>query len=98
MENNTIILLKGETRVTRKQFEGFKKGETVFGENAEPVEVKRWSIDQKEEAKKELAAHRSIYQRGAELYYITEYALMYCVYDEDGAFIEGADYDLADEQ
>lgn len=40
---NTIRLLKGEQRVPRRFFEkDFSKGDTIFGDDCEPVEIARW--------------------------------------------------------
>lgn len=38
------------------------------------------------------------YKKGIELTYIDEWALEYCECDEDGDFVEGSDYDIADEE
>lgn len=38
------------------------------------------------------------YYNAGESVYITEYALEYCECDEDGEFIQGADFDLAEEK
>lgn len=37
-------------------------------------------------------------KKGIELTYIDEWALEYCECDEDGEFVEGSDYDMADEE
>ena len=96
--NNTIILLKGEERLTNTEYKKFAKGDTIFGDNSNPMELKRWDIEQKEEAKAELMKHKCSYSKDIELHYIEEYALEYCKCDEDGEFVEGSDYDLAEEQ
>lgn len=95
---NTIILKKGEARLTRSEFKSFEKGDTIFGCDSEPEELKRWSSDQKEEAQAELEKYRCRYFKGAELYYAEEYALEFCECDEEGEFISGSDYDLAEEK
>lgn len=96
--NNTIILLKGETRMEPRYYKNFEKGNTIFGLNSEPEELKRWSINDKEEAQKELSKYKCSYKKGRELYYIEEYALEYCDCNEDGEVISGSDYDLAEEE
>ena len=93
---NTIILKKGYATLTNKEMENFKKGNTIWGIDSEPVEVKRWSIEDKDDAREELGKYRCAYREGAYVD-IEEYALEYCSCDENGEFIEGADYDLADE-
>lgn len=98
MENNTIILLKGTETLTKREYKKFRKGNTLWGDMQDPEELKRWSIDQKEEAEKELANYRCEYRELRELFDITEYALEYCVCDENGEFISGSDYDLAEEE
>lgn len=94
---NTIILLKGELRFTKSEYKGFSKGNTIWGDNNEPEEMERWSIEEIAEAKAELAKYRCSYTKDGELYNVTEYALEYCECDGDGEFISGSDYDLAAE-
>lgn len=95
---NTIKLLKGEGNITKKDFENFEAGETIFGDNAEPVELARWVAEDEEDAKAALAKHNCTVSYGElqKTYYIEEYALEYCTCDKDGDFIEGSDYDLAE--
>lgn len=62
------------------------------------MELKRWDITQAEEAKAELAKYNCSYSKGIALYYIEEYALEYCECDEDGEFVQGSDYDFAEEK
>ena len=103
---NTIILLKGETSISRsycKDFEkgiftNFQKGDTILGENTDPEEIKRWSIKDRDLAKHELEKYRCTYERKSELWKIQEFALEYCTCDEEGSFISGSDYELADEE
>lgn len=98
---NTIRLLKGEERVPRRFFEnGFSKGDTIFGDDCEPVEIARWKAEDKEEAEAALAKYKCEYHYGElqNTYYVTEYCLEYCDCDEDGEFVEGSDYDMADEE
>ena len=59
--------------------------------------MKRWDITDKEEAKKELSNLRCSYEKDNALYNVTEYALEYCECDENGNFVSGSDYDLAEE-
>ena len=96
--NNTIILKKGEGRYTRNEWKNFEKGDTIWGCDENPEELKRWSIDQKEEAQTELAKYKCRYFKGAELYYAEEYALDYCECDEEGEVMFGSDFDLAEEE
>lgn len=93
---NTIILKKGYARLTHSEYEKFEKGDTIFGLNSEPEELKRWSIEDKEEAEKELAKYKCSYS-GGNVWDIEEYALEYCECDENGEFVQGSDFDLADE-
>ena len=97
--NNTIILKHCEIRLTREEFKGFKKGNTICGEDEYPVEeLKRCSIEDQQEAIEELSKYRCKYTEDGSLYNIEEYALEYCECDEDGEFIQGSDYDLAPEE
>lgn len=95
---NTIKLLKGEGNITKKDFENFEAGDTIFGDNAEPVELARWVAEDEEEAKAALAEHNCTTSYGElqKTYYVEEYALEYCTCDEDGDFVDGSDYDLAE--
>lgn len=95
---NTIILRKGVRRLTRREYKKFDKGDAIFGVDVESEELRRWSIDKEAEAIAELAKYRCEYSHGTELIYITEYALEWCECDEDGEFIQGSDYDLAEEK
>lgn len=93
---NEIRLLKGERRITNEELKKFQKGDTIWGNDENPEELKRWTIEEKEEAKKELAALRCRYARYNEhLTDVEEYALEYFEADESGEFVEGSDFDLA---
>ena len=95
---NTIRLLKGEGRYQRKAFEeNFSQGDTIFGDNCEPIELARWNIKDKEEAEATLAKYQCEYNYGElqNTYYVTEYGLEYCDCDEDGEWEAGSDFDLA---
>ena len=97
---NTIRLLKGEGRYERKAFEkNFSKGDTIFGDDCEPVEIARWKAEDKEEAEAALAKYRCEYDYGElqNAYYVTEYGLEYCDCNEDGEWEAGSDFDLAEE-
>lgn len=94
---NTIILQKGETRLTYKERKKFSKGDSIWGEDENPEELKRWSANQEEEAKAELEKYRCTYKESGQLYFVEEYALEYCKCNEEGEFMYGSDYDLAEE-
>lgn len=96
--NNTIILKKGTRNLTNAEYKSFKNGDAIYGLNADPEELKRWNIADKAEAQKELSRNRCSYWRGREDWQIEEYALEYCECNEDGEFISGSDYDLAEEE
>lgn len=93
---NTIRLLKGQLSVDEKHLKNFSHGDTICGLDAEPQEIERYSIGEKDEAAENLAKYKCEYWKGAELYYWEEYALEYCNTDEDGDFISGSDYDFAE--
>lgn len=97
MKPNTIILKKGERTLTPEGYKHFQKGDTIFGENSDPEEIKRWPVEQKAKALDELKKYHCEYWKGREDYFVTEYALEWCLCDEDGEFLEGSDFDLADE-
>ena len=95
---NTIILRKGTARLTSGEMKNFTKGDTICGIDSNPEELKRWSIEQEEEAKKALSNLKCSYRQPNGSYtVIEEYALEYCECDEDGEFVSGSDFDLADE-
>lgn len=93
--NNTIILKFGEAELTKKEYESFSKGDTIFGIDSEPEELKRWNIEQEEEAKAELAKYRCWYRENSESWSVEEYALEYCECNESGELINGSDYEMA---
>lgn len=97
---NTIILLEGYARLTYQELKKFTKGGTIISyDNADSGarELQRWDISEKETAKAELAKYRCEYSKDIALYNITEYALEYCTYNNEGEFVEGSDYDFAEE-
>ena len=94
---NTIILKKGFARLTNREMENFEKGNTIWGIDSEPVEVKRWNIEDEDDAKEELEKYRCAYRECTGYVDIEEYAIEYCSCDEDGEFTEGSNFDLAEE-
>lgn len=97
--HNTIILLKGEETLTNKyEMKNFEKGDSIWGNDSTPEELKRWSMEEETEAKAELAKYKNSYSTNDVITYIEEYALEYCACDEDGEFLEGSDYELAEER
>lgn len=94
---NTIILLHGNASLTHGEYRKFQKGDTVFGENCKPSELKRFDINDEEKAREELSKYRCTYKCD-NVCDIDEYALEYCECDEDGDFIQGSDFYLADEE
>lgn len=94
---NTIILLKGEERLTRNEYKNFKKGDTILGIDAVPEELKRFKASDEAAALEELNKYRCSYYQASELIYVEEYALEFCECDEEGEFIEGSDYEMAPE-
>ena len=95
---NTIILLKGEARLSRREYKNFSEGDTIWGADSSAEEIKRWDIEHEEEAKEELKKYKcSTYTNGS-IYTIEEYALEYCECNDDGEFVIGSDYDLAEKE
>lgn len=94
---NKIRLLKGEASLTKREMEKFTKGETIMGINAEVMQLKKWDIGKEEEARKELSEHRCEYDEWADGIDIEEYALEFYEEDEDGDFLSGSDFILAEE-
>ena len=96
MEQNTIILLKGDARLTKNEYKKFIVGDTIYGDDSNPTELKRWGIEQKAEALVELQKYKCSYCKDNQLWDIEEYALEFCACDEDGEFVEGSDYEFAE--
>lgn len=61
---NTIRLLRGEERLSYSEFKKFQRGDTIFGVDSDPTEIKRWSIDDKDKAKAELSKYQCSCSRG----------------------------------
>lgn len=96
--HNTIILLHGHTHLsTKTELPRFDQGDTIWGIDEDPKEVRRWPIEEEARALAELAKHHCAYDRGREITEIDEWALAYCECDEGGETIVGYDYDLAED-
>ena len=94
--HNTIILLEGNAELSRREYLKYQKHDTIYGNNSNPRELRRWSIDDYEDAKEELKTYCSTYRcANDDCYIVTEYALEYCETDEDGEILSGSDYDFA---
>lgn len=95
---NTIILKKGDASLTKREMESFEKGDTIWGIDREPEEIKRWNIEQEEEAKEELKKYKCSYKNWQDGTDVKEYALEYCECDEDDEYVSGSDFYLAEEE
>lgn len=97
---NTIILLGNKASLTRKEWKKFEEGDLILGIDASQTELKRWNIEQEQEAKAELAKYNCSYitDSNPSLVFVEEYALEYCLTDEDGEFIEGSDLVFANKE
>ena len=93
---NTIVLNHGYRKLTRNEYKHFQKGDSIWGENSMPEGVEMWDISDKDKALAALAKHKCTYSNQGEYFEIEEYALEYFE-SEDGEFIAGSDYDLAEE-
>lgn len=96
MEQNTIILLKGDARLTKNEYKRFAVGDTIYGDDSNPTELNRWGIEQKAVAFAELQKYKCSYRKDNQLFDVEEYALEFCVCDDDGEFIDGSDYEFAE--
>lgn len=63
-----------------------------------PEKLKRWTGDQYDLAKAELAKYSCSYRKSGGYMFADEYALEYCNTDEDGEFLDGSDLDLAEKE
>lgn len=48
---NMVRLLKGECRANNEELKKFQKGDTIWGNDENPEELKRWKIEEKEEGR-----------------------------------------------
>lgn len=94
---NTIQLLCGEATLTKSEYAKFSKGDTILGDWSAPEVLDTFSFDDKQKALDALAQYKCKYSEGTDLCRITEYALEYFVADEDGEFVSGSDFQIADE-
>jgi len=99
MAHNTIMLICGSRNFPRKDWmtKTFP-GCATFGDNAEPEELMRWSISQEAEARTELAKRNCVYRVSGGFVFAEEFALEWCECDEDGDFVCGSDYALAESE
>lgn len=94
---NSIRLVRGETCLTLAEHDNFRDGDTLYGDNAEPEVLQVWPAEKLAEAQEELGRHFCKYERRGCSMSIVEYGLEYCDLDEDGEFMAGSDYDLAED-
>ena len=93
---NTIRLLKGKAFLTTREYKNFEPGDTIWGNDSDAEEISRWNEDEKEKALDALKKYKCSYQELNGMYDIEEYALEYFDSDEDGEFVAGSDYDIAE--
>lgn len=67
-----------------------------MGNDSDAEEISRWNEDEKEKALDALKKYKCSYQELNGMYDIEEYALEYFDSDEDGEFVAGSDYDIAE--
>ena len=97
MSYNTIILVHGSLNCPRRDWlRKVNPGDSIYGIDNNRKEIMRWSIDQEPNAKKELAKYKCTYAKTGNTIWADEYALEFCECDEDGEFIQGADFELAE--
>lgn len=94
---NRITLIHNYSRFTKSELKKFKRGDSLWGDCESPEELMHWDIADKAKAKAELAKYKNSYRYGYQLTDIDEYGLEYAEYDEDGEFVEGCDYDIAED-
>ncbi len=109
MDFNTIILWYGMYDLVKEEdsYEEVQKGDSIWGCDALPIEIKRWKITEMEEAKKELAENMCHYRGYYDYdhyrhhypdgYHAREYALVYCVCDAYGEIQDIAYFELAED-
>lgn len=93
-----IRLVKGYARLTNSEYNKFEKGDTIWGDGSNPEELNRWMAEDEAEALKALEAVRCNYSNyNSQLVEVIEYALEYFTADENGEFLDGSDYQIANE-
>lgn len=90
---NRVRLIRGERCVKMHKF---FKGCSIFGDWTDPKTIQEWPIEEVEAAKAELKKYKCSYRMRRKYIDVTEYGLEYYDVDEDGDFLIGSDYDLAD--
>lgn len=98
MEYNTIRLIKGTETLTSREYKKFTPGDTIWGIDSEWEELARWNIDDEKRAQEELKKYKCCYNQSGETWDIVEYALEYFEGDEEGEFISGSDYYIANKE
>ena len=98
MNYNTIRLLKGTAFLTVKEYKNFEPGNTIYGIDSDAEEIFRWNSNEKEKALDTLKTYKCKYQESNGNYNIEEYALEYFDSNEDGEFILGSDYYIAEKE
>ena len=92
-----IRLVKGCARLTNSEFSKFEKGDTIWGDGSNPEELNRWMAEDEAEALKALEAVKCSYSNyNSQLMEVVEFALEYFTADEDGEFLDGSDYQMAE--
>lgn len=95
MNYNTIILKKCYGELSKLEY-----GDLILGDSDCYEEIARFKIEDESKAKTELSKYRCTYWKQDS--YVKpvvmgkEYGLEYSYHDEDGEFIEGSNYDLAE--
>lgn len=92
-----IRLVKGCARLTNSEYSKFEKGDTIWGDGSNPEELNRWVAEDEAEALKALEVVKCSYSNyNSQLVEVIEYALEYFTADDDGEFIDGSDYKVAE--
>lgn len=89
-KENTIMLVKGEIPMSQAGYEKYERGDLFNEDFYEKEEIKRWKIEDKAEAHKELEKYS--YEYDSHHGFLTDYVLEYCMCDDEGEFIEGSSY------
>ena len=59
----TFILWHREEVLTKQEWKAFQQGDTIFGNNSSPEELKRWPAEKKQDAYSELNKHKCTYKK-----------------------------------
>lgn len=94
MKKNCFVIVHGSINVPRKERDGFRKGDAIWGRNATPrIVSKHYSLSEAIKALKKYECTNT--ERGVRGVDVEEYAIVVCNINEDGVWFDKTNYELA---